>query len=447
MRQMNFGLICIVFIPLFISLAGNGTAAPSSIKPIIDPGFDPDPNVLLTSLVDNHKEIASLRHRMESAKEVLRQTQALYMPSVDFYGDAGKEGIEKELSVNTYQWRHEVTIKATQLISDFGKTTHTIDRDKLAFEQSEAGLSSVTQKTLREGISAYIGIVRARERLKTALYSESRIKALTGVEKALVEKGAGLSSDVLQAKSQLAGAMALRVEAEGELSLAKNRFQAVFYHYPTDHDIGQFIDIPLPDAQLPKNLDSAIDTALQSNPDIRITRYDLDLRRKDVDISKTSYYPSLNLFGEYIDAEDDNGADGYRRDYSAGVEFSYNIFSGGGDTAAIRSALAAQAAAENYLDHAGLLVQEQVRNAWDQFSTLTRRKEMLDTQVEILKNFLELAKKERKMGTRSLLDVLNGEVNYINAQATAIAAGQDMKIAAYNLLYAMGQISLTLFAP
>jgi len=58
---------------------------------------------------------------------------------------------------------------------------------------------------------------------------------------------------------------------------------------------------------------------------------------------------------------------------------------------------------------------------------------------------LELAKKERKMGTRSLLDVLNGEVNYINAQGNAIAAKEDTKIAAFNLLFTMGRIHLDLF--
>jgi adhesin transport system outer membrane protein len=57
---------------------------------------------------------------------------------------------------------------------------------------------------------------------------------------------------------------------------------------------------------------------------------------------------------------------------------------------------------------------------------------------------LLLAKKERKMGTRSLLDVLNGEVNFINASAAAIAANQDTKIAAFNLFFAMGNIGMEL---
>lgn len=443
-------------IALFLSILSMAcvvsAAQSSAIEPQADMSeasqvsFSTDPHTMLSQLMENHQEIQTYRHRVESSENLLRQSLGLYLPSVDLTGDAGHEEIQKEFDTNTREWRHEVRLRGTQLVTDFGKTINTISRDRVALAQAKASLESITQQMLRDGITAYIQIVRARERLKSARYSESRIKELTGVEKALVEKGAGLTSDVLQAKSQLAGAMALRVEAQGELALARNHFQAVFYHYPTDAEVAAFIEVPLPEPRLPTDLEPAISTALENHPEIQITRYDLDLSRKDVKIAKSAYFPSLSLFGEAINANDDNGATGYRKDYSVGVEFAYNLYRGGGDHAAVKSSLASRTAAATHLEHSQKLVQEQVRNSWDQYITLTQRKELLDQQTEILKNFLELAKKERTMGTRSLLDVLNGEVNYINAQGTAIAAREDMKVAAYNLLFAMGLIDLDLFA-
>ncbi|MCG8635465.1 MAG: TolC family protein [Desulfobacterales bacterium] len=449
MRQLNVLILTIIIsIFCFLSPVQSETAPPDMTgmtqeKPFV---FAPDPHGILSQLLDNHKEVQTYKHRVESAENLLRQSIGLYLPSLDLSGDAGKEAIEKEDEVNTYLWRHEVTLKATQLVTDFGKTINTIDRDKVALSQAHAGLDSISQQMLRDGISAYIQIVRARERLRTARYSESRIKELTGVEKALVEKGAGLTSDVLQAKSQLAGAMALRVQAEGELQQARNHFQAVYYHYPTDEEIDSFIEVPLPTTELPATLEPAIAIALANNPEIRITKYDLDLSRRDVNISKSAYFPTFNVFGEYIHADNDNGFDKIRKDYSFGVEFTYNLYRGGSDYAAVKSANATKTAAATHLDHAQKLVREQVRNSWEQYLTLTETKTLRDQQAEILRNFLELAKKERKMGTRSLLDVLNGEVNYINAQGIAIAAREDMKIAAYNLLFAMGQMELELFA-
>ena len=113
--------------------------------------------------------------------------------------------------------------------------------------------------------------------------------------------------------------------------------------------------------------------------------------------------------------------------------------------AALKSAQANRVSASNQHYYQQRLVGEQVRNSWETLTTLKQRQELLNQQTEILKSFLELAKKERKMGTRSLLDVLNGEVNYINALGAAIAAGEDTKIAAYTLLFTMGGITNNLF--
>ncbi|MCP4581726.1 MAG: hypothetical protein GY839_08900, partial [candidate division Zixibacteria bacterium] len=47
--------------------------------------------------------------------------------------------------------------------------------------------------------------------------------------------------------------------------------------------------------------------------------------------------------------------------------------------------------------------------------------------------------------TRSLLDVLNGEVTYINAISDTIAATADERIAAFNLLYTIGELKADMF--
>ena len=58
------------------------------------------------------------------------------------------------------------------------------------------------------------------------------------------------------------------------------------------------------------------------------------------------------------------------------------------------------------------------------------------------KEFLELARKERQAGNRTLLDVLGGETALINAQADAIAAKIEVLINSYTLLSLMGGLTL-----
>jgi len=400
---------------------------------------------LMIQVIKNHEEIKNFQSQVEQANAQYSQSRGLYYPTVDFVADGGREKIDKEFNADTTENRYNITLRASQLITDFGKTTNTIARSGLFLEQAKARLESTRQQLMLEGTKAYINIVRARERLKSARQSEARIKELTGIEQTLVEKGAGLSSDVLQAKSQLAGAMALRVEAQGELNIAKNRFQAIFYYDLTNKEIEKFKDIEFPYKKLPLVLEDAIDIAKKKNPELLITMYNTQIAQKDIDIAKTAFYPQLNLFAEALRKDNDAGIKGYSNEASAGVEFRYNLFRGGGDRAALKSSLASREAASYHTGYVQKIINEQVRNSWEQLSILKQRADLLDQQADIVKNFLSLAKKERTMGTRSLLDVLNGEINYINAIATSIAARQDTKIAAYNLFFAMGNITLQLF--
>jgi adhesin transport system outer membrane protein len=64
----------------------------------------------------------------------------------------------------------------------------------------------------------------------------------------------------------------------------------------------------------------------------------------------------------------------------------------------------------------------------------------LRDQAGILAKFLELARKERKMGRRSLLDVLSAEVSLNNSQSGAASAEADVVIQTYSLLQAMGKL-------
>ena len=140
----------------------------------------------------------------------------------------------------------------------------------------------------------------------------------------------------------------------------------------------------------------------------------------------------------------DDGIDGYQNEYSIGFEFSYNIFRGGGDAAYLRSTLANKKALYANTKHAQNLLVQQVKNSWDQLAMFKEQSELLEKQAQVVKQFLVLAKREHRMGTRSLLEVLSGEINYINALSSSVTAREDTKIAAFNLLFSMGSIDSSL---
>ena len=89
--------------------------------------------------------------------------------------------------------------------------------------------------------------------------------------------------------------------------------------------------------------------------------------------------------------------------------------------------------------------EEQTRNAWDNLETARDNAIQLHNQANIAAEFLELARKERKLGNRSLIEVLGGETALINASSDAASADTTLAIAIYTLLSIMGEIKPKMF--
>ena len=75
-------------------------------------------------------------------------------------------------------------------------------------------------------------------------------------------------------------------------------------------------------------------------------------------------------------------------------------------------------------------------------NTTQRNAQFLRNQANISGEFLRLARKERQLGRRSLLDVLSGETVEINASSDASNAENQVIVAAYTMLFVMGDLKV-----
>ena len=85
---------------------------------------------------------------------------------------------------------------------------------------------------LLRALTAYLRVIQSRESVKYAVQSVANIKKQTELEDEAVSAGGGLTSDVLQAKTQLAGAQARLIQFEGVLDAAKHEFEYLFGFFP-----------------------------------------------------------------------------------------------------------------------------------------------------------------------------------------------------------------------
>ncbi len=403
---------------------------------------------MLPELLDSHNRIKAAASKSEAAGYAVDQAEGGYYPKLDYFGESSYEEINSPGGGEfdeTELWRNYHTLRATQLLWDFKATSGAVHQAEAMHKRSEKELESVRQTIIYDGAQAYLACMRAYEKLVYSIRSEERIKDQTGMEETLVEKGAGLSSDVLQAKQQLAGARALRVLVKGELNNAMHRFKAVFGNGVTIEDVKFFVRPPAPFAALPKTLDGAVAIAAANNPQLQMAGKDIQAAEQKVVQARARFFPVFNAYAEGVWKKNDDGVEGDRDEKNFGVSVNWNILNGGSDLAAFKSAKAEVRQASHSLLDLNRTVEEQVRNAWEDFITFQENAAYLQNQANILGEFLELARKERKMGTRSLLDVLNAELTYINAISNSVTAEYDTMMAAYNVLLAMGALDASLF--
>lgn len=397
---------------------------------------------LLQQLVDSHDRIKASEERLLSVEHARESAKGGWLPRLDATVEGGRENIDKPQVTATQMNRNEQTLTARQLIYDFGKVSGRVESADGVVREHEAKLAQAKQEVIALGITAYLRVVRSRELVKYAKRSEESIKELSGMQEILVERGAGYSYEELQVKGQLAGTQSYRVTQERELLTAINNFRSIFGFTPDQNQVAAMSPISVSRKFLPANVDEAVAIAFENNPLLLETRHSLERLAGDLQAEKSDYFPKFDAVLEAERMENDQGNEGVRNEQRGSLQMTYNLFSGFSDQEDILSVQSDMNSTRRMLLDRQRTIEESVRNAWLELTTLRKNVELYESQANITWEFLGLVKKKKAMGEEvRLLDILVGERDYINAISAKVATDIDTIIAGYTLLYQMGLIT------
>lgn len=394
----------------------------------------------IQNVLNNHKTIKASRIDIKAAELRLKQSKGGYYPSLDLTGNWGHENIIKYgPGNNTQLTARDTTAKITQTITDFGLTDSTVKTSKLGVKQSIALKKQIKNDLMLRSLSAYLRLIQSRESVRYAMQSVSNIKKQTELEDAAVTAGGGLTSDVLQAKTQLAGAQARLIQFEGVLSAAKYEFEYVFGFIPKLNNLN--LTKPVFE-YLPETIDEAEEITKKNNPALLTAKVSQEMGKEAINTAEAGLFPVIKGIISHSEKQDFGGIVGFKRETSAKVDFSYplnlSLSEFDGKNAAVESYLATETRIKDQYD----MTMQMLRTTWDGLSTARKNAQFLLNQARISQEFLELARTERKAGNRTLLDVLGGETALINAQADSIAARIEVLINSYTLLSLMGELNM-----
>lgn len=407
--------------------------SPAQAEPLVD---------AVKSILVQHERLLAAMADYEMGKERVDESFAnSWFPLLNLTVNKGYERQMNKPTDTEFSFG-EVDIKLTQRLFDWGKASSDLQVAELTRDQYDQTVELQRQAIIQEAVSAFYNLRRTALMVEYAGKSEANVLKQTEVENVRVSLGQGYSTDVLMAKSQLAGAQARRVQYEGAKSQSENRAANVFRR-PSKEVMK--LDGPkgIPVKLIPAKLDEAVDVAIKNNPQLLVMNTLANLSQavvKSTTIEK--FGPLFNFVLEQKNKTDVAAVDGFQRETVGKVEVAFPFNLGFSSLNSIRAVEKGLEAARKRYDDTRFTVEEQTRNAWHNYDTATKNAFLLEQSANLTAKFLEQAREERKLGKRTLLDLLSSETAWINALSDAASAKTDTVIAFYTLLQSMGQLNL-----
>ena len=156
------------------------------------------------------------------------------------------------------------------------------------------------QSILYKAIDAYTDLILSRETLDINIKNLDLLNRQVENDKIRRDRGQITNTDLAQSESSLAGAQAQFVKAKSDLLISKLNYENIIGEI---NDLNQLQKNLTAIVSIPKTLNEAINLSKQNNPDLLISKLDLEKAKKDLAISRSDLKPtaSLSLERSYSD--------------------------------------------------------------------------------------------------------------------------------------------------
>ncbi|MGS0689745.1 TolC family outer membrane protein [Shewanella sp. 30m-9] len=387
--------------------------------------------------INHHPTILEKYASFEAAIRYKRAAVGEYLPQVKLYGGVGYENVRYNSGqrIDTELDRTEIGLRVSQLIFDGFRTTSEIDRLNFEKEAERLGLLSDAENLSLEVSRVYLELLMANKIVElTERNITDHQKILKNIE-SRKDKGLSSDSDVAQVRSRLA------TSQSGYLSARNNQMDKQARYYDLVGQMPKDLHDPQPDFDfVPTSLPDAIRLAIENHPEIDAATLDTQAANAQYEREKSDFWPTLSLELQANKNDNIGGIEGPDEDARAMLMLSYDLFSGGVTTDRTEAASWRYQQSLAIRKNTQKQVEEGTRLAWNSYDFIGQQRgfyrENVDQSVKAERGYT----KQFELGRRSLLDVLDAQIEVFLARKHYITAHYNYNIAAYRLINATGYL-------
>ncbi len=428
---LSSGFLVTGFLIMGVLVMGAGSA---SAQPIED---------TLAAAYRNNPLLQAERARQRATDETIAQALSGWRPTVSVSSDIGRArdwnsvtDTVRNTVTETERLRSPATISGVvrQPLYRGGRTVAETSRAENNIQRGRALLQNVEQQVLLDAATAYLNLLRDTAVLDLNTNNEQVLTRQLTATRDRFQVGEVTRTDVAQAEARIARARADRIQSEGNLTATRANYKRVVGETP-----GR-----LQPARLPPNLPASEAIALQrvsENPNVMAAAFNEKSARDNVDVIAGELLPTVNLQGTLTRGEETQTRGADRDTASVQLTVAVPLYQQGLVEARVREAKQVAGQRRIELEDARRKAMEDTTRSWEALNTTRARIVAIEAQIRAAEVALEGVIQESRVGSRTVLDVLDAEQELLNAKVQLVQSQREEIVAAYQLTSATGQLT------
>ncbi|RYY04224.1 MAG: agglutination protein [Gammaproteobacteria bacterium] len=390
--------------------------------------------------IESNPELQASWHAFKASGYQVSGARAGYLPSVDVSVTAGKatrdfDGLDR---YSTGQGQ----ISLTQSLFDGFRTSGQVEYFEGARLVRYYELLNSVETTAFDAVNAYEDVSRERALLSSARDNYAKHQEVFSQIEERVTSGVGRKVDLEQVAGRLALAETNLLTEASNLHDVTARYLRIVGQLPaTDLTASS-----LSQTNLPANIREALQLAYQGNPGFHAAIKNITTTQANVKVERSGYLPKAELRARQVTSRNSNGFDDrvdydrYGDESAVELAITYNLFAGGATRSAVRRALEEVNQAKDQRDKACVDLRQTTQIAYNDSQRIKEQLRSLDQHRRSSDKVRTAYSEQFKIGQRSLLDLLDAENEYFQANRAYTSAEADLNIAHARTLAAMGSL-------
>jgi outer membrane protein len=395
----------------------------------------------LAKAYSNNPTLRAERAGLRAADEQVSQALSGWRPTVSAQASAAYEWSEQSTrfvgvppGITAESAPASLSIRLSQPIFQGFRTVEGVKAAEARVRAGRQQLLSVEQEILFRAVQAYMNVIRDRKILSLRRQNVTILNEQLSAAKARFAAGEITKTDVSQANARLSQAKAAVSSAIAQLEASVASYHAVIGHKPKE------LHSPK-GPRLPRNLDSALSIAHETNPNILAAAQVEDAALHDIAVARAGLLPELSLNASASISEDWEVKSGNREAASIEGRLDIPIYDGGRTYSEVRRTKQVASQRRIQIIEATRQVRESVTSSWNFQLSARQNISSAKTQVTAAQDALNGVREEYIVGSRSTLDVLNAQQELLNARISLVQTERDYIVAVYQVLGSMGKLT------